>query len=29
MSIEQFMEQNPNVFVNLVRLRSSERFYPQ
>ena len=29
MSIEQFMERNPNVFVNLVRLRSSERFFPQ
>lgn len=29
MSIEQFMERNPNIFVNLVRLRSSERFYPQ
>jgi hypothetical protein len=29
MTIEQFMEVNPNIFVNLVRLRSSERFYPQ
>ena len=28
-TIEEFMENNPDVFVNLVRVQSSQRFFPQ